>query len=1503
MEGRMSRAGMYSNRGDEYQVLVAVNLALDMLDGESIQSLECEVLFDAQGREVPVDDIVVHHKNGDAVFCQCKVNSPGYGNWTFSSLREDLLKAWKQFLCASAGQRFVFYSASPFPVLTGIIECARMAENDGEFLSLMSAKAKREYENFRQTVGEQNEERLRRFFLALEFRNISLEQLQKEIPLRLRRQVAGGDTALAAIKEKIRRMAARTDAADAEKRRRIPEKKFHLTRQSLLDTLATAGCRVTPLRSEEELKRYVEKYSLRGTSWPRDIEGRRFFRSETQQLLRLVEEGQNALLTGEAGAGKTCILLDLWDALKERSDLFPVFVQARDLGGEELGNLTETFVDAVARMAERRKVVVVVDSLDVLSMAGEAFFGPVRVVLEQLRPLKDVTVTAACRKFDFDYDPYFDMFRPWKKVEAGPLEVEKDILPWLEGMGVEIARLSEKQKALISLPRMLGMFLFVWRECGGSDAVTAWELAEEYLRQLGRRRTDWPALREQLEDVALRMLEQDRLSMGRDELNLTEEQLRFCESEGVLWEEKIHRYTFIHQTWTDWLAVSHAMRNGKTLLEFITGMSSRPSLRAAVRVFFFALRERDSARFRREVREALRSPEPAFHFKWLLAVSMAEVEPEERDASLLSNNRDEHLFFAFLEAAEPERWFAFLCRHLLPLWKEKRDLRKMVRFCILSGNREGVNLAEIVRLWRYLLDTGREDAVVVGAAVFWLNDVSEWNVPGLRELFERLMDVVGDTPHLMLGRPLSQWVDAVNGNDDLLWRFITRKVKPSRMAGNLRLECGTADFYRRDFLEGRMRDSEVLLDMAIASMEEWSREGGMTLMDGRTRYFFHDCIRKKVPGAEYGFDMLFSAVVRACIHHAEKNSPWWQDHAAKLWASDELGIRYLCLCGLLAQPQNNLSLVQEALSHIGKATPCGVFFEQHLALLLQKAALCLEKDVLDAFQRDLIALGREAPDADRAAWFWKLYLAAVPAPYRLPESVAVLEKLKEPAPAASGDGESMRVGTVVSPCDEDTLLELSDEELLRLLRYYSAPGTGDRLGEYVDGHFMGGPEELAIALSSAARRKPEAFWPRMSTWPEDIAPLFADAVMEGVAQHAWSRFGKLTISGARPVASTPSREWLWDALTAMGALGEKRKVQVFAADAVLHACIYLVSSAKEAESLQHMVAWTDRLSAGQGSDRLEEFENAVRGSWVSAVCTLAVRLREKALSLPPWLNDCLFAFAADSHPGPRSVLLRHLAFMRLPAEEGWTLFDRAVAPGPAEIWDFALDYLYDRMDADYEKVMNHVEAAGTLPLKNSAEELGEILTWAFLLRRMSRQEYLRRLSTLDHAGVWRESLRMLVFNAGDDPLREMCFAGIRDILACRKEDRNIISEGMRLFSRQEQGFIFVPYDIVEAILTAAGNFPDLFTALHGFPEWCRFYARHHCREAFSAMARFWDMPRVYWDRAKGGILCELLKMFFQEAEEAGAEDPMREEVNLLVENILKKEPDAVQTWLEDTVQR
>ena len=111
----MSRAGMYSSRGDEYQVFVAVNLALDMLEDDAAQSLECEALFDDKRKEVLVDDIVVRRKNGEVRFCQCKINSPDHRYWTFSSLRDELVKAWEQFSRGSDGRSFVFYSASPFP--------------------------------------------------------------------------------------------------------------------------------------------------------------------------------------------------------------------------------------------------------------------------------------------------------------------------------------------------------------------------------------------------------------------------------------------------------------------------------------------------------------------------------------------------------------------------------------------------------------------------------------------------------------------------------------------------------------------------------------------------------------------------------------------------------------------------------------------------------------------------------------------------------------------------------------------------------------------------------------------------------------------------------------------------------------------------------------------------------------------------------------------------------------------------------------------------------------------------------------------------------------------------------------------------------------------------------------------------------------------------------------------------------------------------------------------
>ena len=1370
-----------------------------------------------------------------------------------------------------------------------------MAENSGDFLGLMNAGTKKEYENFKQMMQIQDNERLWRFFCVLGFRVVPLEELRKEISLRLHRLVAGGEVALAVVKEEIRRITARMEG---DGKRSIYEKNFHLTRQRLLDILENAGCRVTPLRSEEELKHYFEEYSLQGKSWPRDIDAHHFPRRETQELQRLVDKGQNVLLTGEAGAGKTCILLDLWDDLKNRSDIFPVFLQARDLGRQRLEEVKKNFADAAARLAERKKLVVVVDSLDVLSMAGEEFFGPMRGMLEQLRPLKDVSVVAACRKFDFGYDPHFNMFRPWEKVEVKALDWEHDIRPWLENRGVEVSRLSEKQKALISLPRMLGMFLFVWQQCGGSEAVTPWELAEEYLNQLGRNRTDWPEIRKRLEDIALCMLKENRLSMRQEELELAGEHLRFCESEGVLWEESLHLYTFIHQTWTDWLAVNCAMRSGKSLLEFITDMSARPSLRAAVRVFFFALRKKDASRFRREVREVLSSKETAFHFKWLLAVSMAEVEPEARDVSLLSREMVAPLFFAFLDAAEPKRWFAFLWKHLLPKWKDEGDLRSMARFGLWCGTREGVDSAAVVRLWTDLLDTRRGDSALLHIALFFLNDVSDWNLPELRGLFERLI-AAEDIATQVLGKPLSKWVDAVNGNDDLLWRFITRNVKPVRMAGSLKPACGAGDFYRKDFLEGRLRESEALLNMALASMDEWSLNGGRTLEDGRTRYFFYDCIREKAPGGVHNIDRLFSVVTQTCIDHAKNNSPWWRNHAAKLWASDELGLRYMCLCGLLVHPQGNPDLMKEALSHLCK-TPCGVLLQHPLARLLRNAAPYLEKDFLEKLQRELIALGQEAPDD---AVHWTRYLAVVPAPYRLPESAAILEKEQVPVPDEAGTVESMRFGVVVSPCDEDTLLKLSDHGLLRLLRYYSVPGSGEQLREYVDGHFMGGAEQLARALSSAARRNPEAFWPRMSTWPKDIAPLFADAVMEGVAYHAWSRFGNLTISEAKPMVSLPSREWLWEALAGMGAMAEKRNGQVDTAIALLTACSWLVSSREEAERLRDIVAWTDRLSAGHGNDTPEEFESSARGNWVSAVCRLAERLREGESLLPSWLHDVILAFAADARPGPRAVLLHHLASMDLSPEESWMLFDKAVTPGPADIWDFAMEYLYDRAYADHKKVMDYVDAAGALPLKNSADMLAFVLTQSFLLQRMSQEEYRRRLSALNHAEVWMECMRILVFHACDDLLRESCFEGIRHILACRKEDRNIVSESIRLFDKNERGFLSVPYDIADTVLTIVRNFPEWFMTLYSFPEWCRYYAGTHCREALALMVKFWEMPRAYWGKEKGDMLCELLKIFFQEADEAKPEDDIRPCVDRLVETILKKEPGAVQVWLEDSVRR
>ena len=155
-----------------------------------------------------------------------------------------------------------------------------------------------------------------------------------------------------------------------------------LTKDDLLDILNCSGSLLIPRMDVSEIRNSFARTSSIGRSWHRDIAGQRMLRPIVSELLAAIDaKKRSVLLTGAPGSGKTCVMLDLQEKLEQRmtakSDLVSLFIQSREFVDQatvqdrQAQGLPERWVEQAARLAEESHVVVIIDSLDVLSIARE----------------------------------------------------------------------------------------------------------------------------------------------------------------------------------------------------------------------------------------------------------------------------------------------------------------------------------------------------------------------------------------------------------------------------------------------------------------------------------------------------------------------------------------------------------------------------------------------------------------------------------------------------------------------------------------------------------------------------------------------------------------------------------------------------------------------------------------------------------------------------------------------------------------------------------------------------------------------------------------------------------------------------------------------------------------------------------------------------------------------------------------------------------------------------
>lgn len=147
-----------------------------------------------------------------------------------------------------------------------------------------------------------------------------------------------------------------------------------------------------------------------------------------------------ALLYGKAGVGKSIVMHDLLEELKENKDYLVLGIKSDQVefaDTDELGknmHLAKPIEIVMEEMTHQyKRVILLIDQIDALSLSLSSNRTPLRSLLKLIRQVQlisNVRVVISCRPYDLEYDPLLDSLRIKNKWELKDFTKEQvlDIL-------------------------------------------------------------------------------------------------------------------------------------------------------------------------------------------------------------------------------------------------------------------------------------------------------------------------------------------------------------------------------------------------------------------------------------------------------------------------------------------------------------------------------------------------------------------------------------------------------------------------------------------------------------------------------------------------------------------------------------------------------------------------------------------------------------------------------------------------------------------------------------------------------------------------------------------------------------------------------------------------------------------------------------------------------------------------------------------------------------------
>lgn len=1373
---------IYSNQGDEYQRLITLYWVVNMLHREDIEWVQAETIslpgFENKREEkVYVEDTVICYKNGLRKYIQAKKNQSIHRAWSLSDLHEEgILWAAKRQIEKDPTGTVLLYSRTEFGDLKMLVESVAMFDNQASFSNHASKtiiNICNRLQNFLDITPNEAHHLLKHIKIGPCHDFNDWEQIIRDD---LKRHFIEYKRVYDFLVVLVNKHGARLEI----------EAKFY--KDKLLKRLEEEGFIRSPLLKESEILKKLAYISSIGRNMDTRIGGKEIERIEIKTILESIEKGKKSILvTDRAGSGKTWLLLQAAKAIEKESSFGLLFIKSDrfdNIGSED--DLMRRFgLDhrpelLVYRLSEFRKVVVILDSLDALSLARDQRGLKIFLnLMDRLLRVDRVTLIAACREFDLQFDPYLRT-RTWDAIiKAPPPDFENDVKPILQSLGVETSSLSFDQKSVLTHLQTLKIYESIHEKLPLNLIKSSYHIIKFFFTEAVEKDSNLgqEAINSLIE-LSVNMVSHRTLTMSKVRFRCSDHKIRLLSSKGIVTIDHFRdTIQFAHQTMLDFLIVRGYIKKGLGLTNFLTDYPPLPFIRPAIRSFLFYLHAIDNRELSKQIKAVLNDQSHTYHIKRLITESILELLPVtdcELDLAKYLYSQHNDLFNRFLERVTSPEWFDALNRELFPLIM-KLEVKNQTKSALIHTFSKWMNdrPEEIVGYWNFLLD---RDDLSIRSIILSLHNFKRWETVGSRRIIEK---TINQTNNLgwWCGKSVSNFIDATGEGDDLLWRYIKMNYRDDLDAHHIVhsskkvLHCSENDFSRKGFLLERLKKSAWLLDTALDFISDLcsktSHYRSMTGLDDflldetpwRFKHYKHDLYHHEP------INVLLDHICEAMKFNSKEKPDWSFKTAEKFKATEFSVIAYFLIESYLFEPERYADSAYLFLSR-----PV-VLFDSYLSDEICELLQAIIPYVSPVQQEEIqyTILKRWEPEEEAywmTEWKYKL-LCRIPLIFRLQVAHDFIERWKEsfalwpqpPVISASGGFEH-------PPFPISSIECLSLDSTIGVCKAYN-DDTGVGWHELSD-HLSGGIGQVTSLFSECVSKNPAKYLVCMELFQkENISKKYTSALLYGLSNHIGYRFGNImkpdNIKLTEPLVD---KEIL--SKTVLGWFDKYPFLMDYEYDASRALCelshiIEDNDTIRLIEYYKKIVNIHKSKMVKQKSDTEKiSFEslNSIRGIIANGVVNLTRRLLKREEKIPVELNDLLIRFSNDPVDGAKRHIFEMLPFLehKLPGQ-GWYFFEINIQNNHPALWPFTYRFLYYQYRESFELVLKALDRMRLSGGEDAAETWGIISALCMLDNFLNMEMFMSQLNAYNQNDAWEGTIEVFTVNINHYEVGSKCIDG------------------------------------------------------------------------------------------------------------------------------------------------